>query len=146
MQERELNCATIGVANSTDISCRATAEETNRGFQIGKGRSFEPIASLTILLSLIAAGFVIALAPLPAQADEEERGRDKKIEALQAKVESLQATVSALESQIDTLQGRLSAVQSNPDSHLVLSSASIPTRRPAWWGQISFLAVRISIS
>jgi hypothetical protein len=49
-----------------------------------------------------------------AQADEEERGRDKKIEALEAKVESLQATVSALESQIDTLQGQLTAVQSNP--------------------------------
>jgi hypothetical protein len=114
MQERELNCATIGVATCTDISCRATAEETNRGLQIGKGRSFGRIASLTILRSLIAAGFVVALAPLHAQADEEERGRDKKIEALEAKVESLQATVSALKSQIDTLQGRLSAVQSNP--------------------------------
>ena len=115
MQERKLNCATIGVANRTDISGRATAEETNHGLRIGKGRSFGRIASLTILRSLLAASFVVALAPLPAQADEEERGRDKKFEALEAKVESLQAIVSALESQIDTLQGRLSAVQSNPD-------------------------------
>src|SRR5260221_5598327 len=114
MQERELNCATIGVANSTDISGRATAEETSRASRIGKGRSFGRIASLTILRSLIAAGFVIALAPMPAQADEEERGRDKKFEALEAKLESLQATVSALESHIDTLQGRFRAVQSHP--------------------------------
>jgi cell division protein FtsB len=113
MQERELNCATIGVANRTDISGRATAEETSRASRIGKGRSFGRIASLTILRSLIAAGFVVALAPLPAQADEEERGRDKKFEALEAKLESLQATVSALESQIDTLQKQLAAVQSN---------------------------------
>ncbi len=113
MQERELNCATIGVANSTDISGRATAEETSRASRIGKGRSFGRIASLTILRSLIAVGFVVALAPLPAQADEEERGRDKKFEVLEAKVESLQATVSALESQIDTLQKQLAVVQSN---------------------------------
>ena len=113
MQERELNCATIGVANSTDISGRVTAEETSRASRIGKGRSFGRIASLPILRSLIAVGFVVALVPLPAQADEEERGRDKKFEVLEAKVESLQATVSALESQIDTLQKQLAVVQSN---------------------------------
>jgi hypothetical protein len=113
MQERELNCATIAVANWTDISGRATAEETNHGLRIGKGRSFGRAARLTILRSLIAVGFVVALAPLSAQADEEERGRHRKFEALEAKVESLQATVSALESQIDTLQKQLAVVQSN---------------------------------
>jgi trimeric autotransporter adhesin len=113
MHERELNCATIGVANRTDVSGRKTAEETSRASRIGKGRGFGRIASLTILRSLIAAGFVVALAPMPAQADEEERGRDKKFEALEVKVESLQATVSALESQIDTLQKQLAVVQSN---------------------------------
>ena len=111
MQERELNCATIGVANRTDISGRATAEETSRALRIGKERSFGRIASLTILRSLIAAGFVVGLAPMLAQADEEERGRDKKFEALEAKVESLQATVSALESQIDTLQASNTTLQ-----------------------------------
>jgi cell division protein FtsB len=96
------------------MSGRATANEINRCLRTGKERSFGRIASLTILRSLIAAGFVVALAPVLAQADEEEGGRDKKIEALEAKVESLQATVSALKSQIDTLQGQLTAVQSNP--------------------------------
>src|SRR5258707_15133021 len=113
MKERELNCATIGVAIRTDISGRATAEETSRALRIGKWRIFGRTANLTILRSLIAASFVLALAPLPARADEEERGRDKKFEALEAKVESLQATVSALESQIDTLQKQLAVVQCN---------------------------------
>jgi hypothetical protein len=114
MKERELNRANIGVAKTTAMSGRATANAINRCLRTGRERSFGRIASLTILRSLIAAGFVVGLAPMLAQADEEERGRDKKIEALEAKVESLQATVSALESQIDTLQGQLTAVQSNP--------------------------------
>jgi len=130
MQERELNCATIGVANRTDISGRATAEETNHGLRIGKGRSFGRIASLTILRSLIAASFVVALAPLPAQADEEERGRDKKFEALEAKVESLQATVSALESQIDTLQAGNTTLQ-NEIKSLKTSNATLQSQLAA---------------
>jgi hypothetical protein len=113
MKERELNRANIGVAKTTAISGRATANEINRCLRTGKEGNFGRIASLTILRSLIAAGFVVALAPMPAQADEEERGRDKKFELLEAKLESLQATVSALESQIDTLQKQLAMVQSN---------------------------------
>ena len=130
MQERELNCATIGVAKRTDISGRATAEETSRALRIGKGRSFGHITSLTILRSLIAACFVVALAPLPAQADEEERGRDKKFEALEAKVESLQATVSALESQIDTLQGGNTTLQ-NEIKSLKTSNATLQSQLAA---------------
>jgi len=113
MKERELNRANIGVHKTTAMSGRATANETNRCMRTGKERCFGRIASLTILRSLIAASFVVALAPLAAQANEEERGRDKKFEALEAKVESLQATVSALESQIATLQSQFAAVQSN---------------------------------
>jgi outer membrane murein-binding lipoprotein Lpp len=113
MKERELSRANIGVAKTTAMSGRATANEINRCLRTAKERNFGRTASLTILRSLIAAGFVVTLAPMPAQADEEERGRDKKIEALEAKVESLQATVSALESQIDTLRSQLVAVQSN---------------------------------
>jgi hypothetical protein len=80
MQERELNCATIGVANRMDISGRATAEKTNRGLRIGKGRSFGRIASLTILRSLIAAGFVVALAdPLAVRAAPVEAGLSRVV-------------------------------------------------------------------
>jgi FtsZ-binding cell division protein ZapB len=61
---------------------------------------------------------------MPAQADEEERGRGKKFEALEAKVESLQATVSALESQIDTLQAGNTTLQ-NEIKSLKTSNATL---------------------
>jgi hypothetical protein len=55
MQRRELNCATIEVANNRDISGRATADEMNRGLRIGKGRKLWRIACL--------AGLFVVLAP-----------------------------------------------------------------------------------
>ena len=133
MKERELNRANIGVAKTTAMSGRATANEINRCSRTGKEGSFGRIASLTILRSLIAAGFVVALAPMPAQADEEERGRDKKFEALEAKVEALQATVFALESQIDTLQTQFGDAELLPHPAQVVvghgSAAGVPGRR-----------------
>jgi hypothetical protein len=113
MKERELSLTTSRVADIKVVSGQATANEINRYLRTGKERSFGHIASLTILRSLIVAGFIVALAPMPARADEDERGGNKKIEALEAKLASLQATVSALQSQINTLQGQLTAVQSN---------------------------------
>jgi FtsZ-binding cell division protein ZapB len=130
MKERELNRANIGVAKTTAMSGRATANAINRCLRTGKERSFGRIASLTILRSLIAAGFVVGLAPMLAQADEEERGRDKKFEALEAKVESLQATVSALESQIDTLQASNTTLQ-NEIKSLKTSNATLQSQLTA---------------
>jgi hypothetical protein len=60
MQRRELNCATIEVANSRDISGRATADEMNRGLRCGKGRKLWRIACL--------AGLFVVLAPLRGHA------------------------------------------------------------------------------
>src|SRR5258707_9106950 len=60
MQSRELNCATIEVANNRDISGRATADEMNRGLRIGKGRKLWRIACL--------AGLFVVLAPLRGHA------------------------------------------------------------------------------
>jgi trimeric autotransporter adhesin len=130
MKERELNRANIGAPKTTAMSGRATANETNRCMRTGKERCFGRIASLTILRSLIAASFVVALAPMTAQADEEERGRDKKFEALEAKVESLQATVSALESQIDTLQAGNTTLQ-NEIKSLKTSNATLQSQLAA---------------
>jgi septal ring factor EnvC (AmiA/AmiB activator) len=114
MQERELNCATIGVANRTDISGRATADEINRGLQTGKERSFWRIACLTFLGSLTVAALFVAVAPLPVRADEDKDSRQERednnrgiraeIAALQAQVASVQATVSALQDQVATLK------------------------------------------
>jgi uncharacterized protein YlxW (UPF0749 family) len=68
----------------------------------------------------MVAGLFMALAPMPARADDDKdrrRGNDKdtraEIEALRAEVESLQAAVSALQGQVNTLQTQLTAVQSN---------------------------------
>jgi hypothetical protein len=122
MQKMELNCAINGVENTTDISGRPTAGETNRGLRTGNGRNFWLIACSTFLgSSLTMAALFGALAPMPTMAGEEERGRQgedertghKEIEALEAKVASLQATVSALQTQVNTLQTHLASVQSN---------------------------------
>src|ERR1700730_3118213 len=103
MQKGELNCATFEMANSRDRSGR-----------VGNGSRLRRIAGLTVLGSLMAAGFLVALAPKTARADEDEGGVHKEIEALEAKVASLQATVSALQGQISSLQSQLAVVQSNP--------------------------------
>jgi hypothetical protein len=126
MQERELNCATIGVANGTDISGWATAEDMNRGLRTGK--ALGRIAGSSVLGSLMAAGLFVAFTPMPASADEDERARHKEGEALEAKVASLEAIVyalrsqvgslrtsnDALQSQVKALQTQLATVQSNP--------------------------------
>jgi hypothetical protein len=68
----------------------------------------------------MVAGLFVASTPMPASADENERGGHKGLEALEAKVASLEQTVSALQSQVGSLQtsnaalqGQLAAVQSN---------------------------------
>ena len=62
MQTRKLDRATIAVAN-TSISCRATADEINRGLRTGKERSVGRIAGLPGLGSLPAVGLFVTLAP-----------------------------------------------------------------------------------
>jgi hypothetical protein len=60
---------------------------------------------------LVAAGLVIALTPMAASADENERGIRKEIEALEAKLTALNQTVSALESRVGSLQTTNTALQ-----------------------------------
>ena len=117
MKERELNRATIRVANTTDMSGTATANEVNRDLRTGKERSLGRIACSTFFWSLIGAGLFIVLAPMPGRADN-DKGIPARIAALMAQVESLQSTVSALQSQVGslqtsnaTLQGQVTALQ-----------------------------------
>jgi peptidoglycan hydrolase CwlO-like protein len=105
MHERELNCATIGVANNRDMSGMATANEVNRSLRTRKGRSLGRITFSTLLGPLMAAGLFVALAPMPVRADSAETT------ALQAQVTSLQATVSALQGQVNTQQGQINTLQ-----------------------------------
>jgi hypothetical protein len=130
MEQREHNCATIGVANRMNISGGATAEETNRGWRNGKGRTLRRIACSTFPGSLIVAGLFIALAHTPARADEDKdtRGEDIRAEiaALRVQFKSLQSTVSTLESQIDTLQAGNTTLQ-NEIKSLKTSNATLQT-------------------
>jgi hypothetical protein len=98
MQTRELNRATIRVANTT-----------------GKARRVGRIAGLPGLGSLMAAGIFVALA-LPARADP--GGVPAQIAALQAQVTALQGAIatlqtnnSALQSQVNTQQGQITTLQ-----------------------------------
>jgi hypothetical protein len=121
MEERELNCATIELAENWDISGRATANEINCGLRTGKGRSFWRATSSAILGSLMVAGLFVAVAPMPVRADLDEvlrhehedndKGLRAEIAALQAQVASLQSTVSALEDQVNSLQSSNTALQ-----------------------------------
>ncbi len=60
MKERELNRANIGVAKTTAMSGRATAEESKRDVQTGSQRP--RIVSLTVSWCFIAAGLLVAVA------------------------------------------------------------------------------------
>jgi hypothetical protein len=104
MQKRELNRVTTGVANKTDISGRVTADETNRGLGIGKGRECLHKDCVTYLVCLTAVDLFLVLAPMPTMAGED----------LEAKVACLQATVSELQGQVAALQTQLAVVQCNP--------------------------------
>jgi septal ring factor EnvC (AmiA/AmiB activator) len=107
MKERKLNRATIRVASSTDIRGRATANETNRGLRTGKGRSLWRIVCSMFLSCLTLAGLLVAVAPLPARADNDKDSRHEREDndrGIRAEIAALKASVSALESQVSTLQ------------------------------------------
>lgn len=125
MQKKELSLATSKVADIRVISGRATAEEMKRGLRTGKERSLRSTAGLIVLGSMMAAGLIVALTPVPAMAAA--GGVPAEIAALQTQVADLRSAVStlqtnnsALQNQVDTLQGQvttlktqLAAVQSN---------------------------------
>ena len=116
-------------ANATDKSDRVTAGEINRRLRTGKRKKLWRIACLTFLWFLTVAGLFVAVAPLPARADNEDsrhgrKDNDKGIRAeitelqaevadLQSQVGSLQTNNSALQTQVNKLQTQLAAVQSN---------------------------------
>jgi len=126
MQKRKLNCATIQVASSMDISGRAAAAEMNCGLRTGKEGSVRRIVCSTFMWSLTVVGLCISLAPLPARADDDKdsrRGQEDNdggiraaITALQAQVASLQTTVSALQDQVNTLKAANTGLQNEINS------------------------------
>jgi hypothetical protein len=130
MQRREFNRATFEVGSGMDTRGRATADKINRGLRTGKERSFWRIVRSIFLSCLTLAGLLVAVAPLPARADEDKDShheREDNDRGIRAEITALQATVSALQGQvttlqtanadlqkeITTLQTQLTAVQSN---------------------------------
>jgi hypothetical protein len=133
MQKEEFNRAASRVANRTDRSGRATAEQTNLVLRFRKENSLRCIARSTLIGSLVLAALFSIPASIPAHADEDhdhdidrrrednDKGVRAEIKALREQVASLGSTVSGLQSQVTALQTantvletRLAAVQSNP--------------------------------
>ena len=133
MRTRELDHATIEVANTTDMSGKATADEINRGLRIGKGENVRLIACSTIW-SLMVTGLFLSLAATPAPAEEDhdrhggrednDKGIHAEIAALQAQVTSLQSTVSGLQGQVSALQ-TANTVQQNQITSLQTNNAKL---------------------
>jgi len=105
MQKKEVSRATFKVADRI-ISGRATANEVNRDLQTGKESQRPRVVSLTVSWCFMAAGLFVALAPMPARADNP--------------LAILQAQVAALQSQVNAQQGQITIRRSG----LVNSSAS----------------------
>jgi hypothetical protein len=99
-----LNRATVGVADTRDISGRLTADSINDGARAQTKSSLWRACVLTIFCSVVSVGVLASLTPVSAFADE--GGVPKEIAALKKQV-------AALQSQVQTLQTQLAAVQSN---------------------------------
>ena len=68
MQHAMFNRATSRVADTTDVSGRATAESIKHGFCAKKQSSLWRICGLTIFESVVSVCVLASLAPMPAQA------------------------------------------------------------------------------
>jgi len=113
MQKKELSLATFKVADIRVISDRATAEESNRDLQTEKESQRPRIVSLTVSWCFMAAGLFVALAPMPARADNPIAVLQAQVAALQSQVTAQQGQITTLQGQVSTLQTQLTKVQSN---------------------------------
>jgi hypothetical protein len=104
MQTKELDRATIKVANTTVMDGTETADGFNCGWPAAKDTSYGCIAGLLGLRSLMAAGIFAALALVPASAEAQ---------GVPGEIAALKAQVAALQHQVNTLQTELAGVQSN---------------------------------
>jgi hypothetical protein len=119
MQRTVLNCATIEMANNRYMSGRATADEINRVLRTGKQRSIWRIASLILPGSWMVAGLLVAVAPLPTRAENDEdsrHGHEDNDRGIRAEIKTLQATVSTLQEQVNKLQTANTRLQNEINS------------------------------
>lgn len=121
MQRRRFIRATMFGANHRSIGGEVAAQSAFRGLRTGKGSKRAGKDYLPLVVYLLVAGLFAALAPAFATAGEDERGRqgedertrNRGIEALEAKIAFLEVSVSALQGQVTKLQSQLTEVQCN---------------------------------
>ena len=99
-----LNCATVRVADTRDVSGRVTAGSINDGWRAERKSSLWRACGLTMLCSVVSVGVLAALAPATALAAEG---------GVPGEIAALKKEVAALQSQVEALQDQLAAVQSN---------------------------------
>jgi prefoldin subunit 5 len=125
------NCATICVADRTDVSGRVTAESIKHGLWAKKRTS---LWRLAIFGCAVSVSVLASLAPMSVSA----QGVPGEIAALQAQVTALQSAVSALQtanttlqSQVNTQQGQITTLQGQ--------AGSLQTANTTLQGQVTTL-------
>jgi hypothetical protein len=133
MQRSVFNCATFRVANTTDMSGRATADEINHSLRTEKRIKLWRIAYSTCLGPLLVAGLFIVLAPMPGRADDDKDkrpGHEDNDKGIRAEIAALQATVSTLQGQVSALQ-TANTHQQNEINSLQTSNTTLQTQLAA---------------
>jgi hypothetical protein len=118
-QMRELDCATIRVSKTTDMSGTANADEINRGGQFGKRKNIRHLASSTFLRFLQVSALCFVLTPVPGWADKDDNphpGREDNDKGLRAEIAAVQAQVTSLRSSISELQSEVKSLQNSNTS------------------------------
>jgi hypothetical protein len=130
MQRRVFNCATIRVANTKDMSGTVAADEINGSLWTAKGSKLWRIACSIFLGFLTVAGLFVALAPMPAGADDDKdrhRGREDNDKGIRAEITAFQAQVASLQSTVSGLQ-TANTEQQNEINSLQTSNAKLQTQ------------------
>jgi hypothetical protein len=88
----------------------------NRGLRTRKEKGFWHIASLTFLGSLMVAGLLVVVAPLPARADNDKdsgHGHEDNDKGILAKIAALEAQVAALQTANTDQQNEINSLQAS---------------------------------
>ena len=116
---RKLDCATIRVSKTTDMSGTANADEFNRVGQIGKRKNLWHLASSTFLRFLLVSAPCFVLTPVPGWADKDDNphpGREDNDKGLRAEIAAVQAQVTSLRSSVSELQSEVKSLQNSNTS------------------------------
>ena len=112
MRKEEFNRAARRVANRTDRSDRATAEQTNLVLRFSKANSLRRIAPSILIRSLVLAALFLIPASMPAHADEDhdrtdiDRRREDNDKDIRAEIKVLGEQVASSTQQFPGCKAR----------------------------------------